>query len=132
MDRCKGCGVALTSPGICGSCSWQQNMMETARMAEKMAKKGNLALWADGGCLGCNTKKRRITFIVIAVIFVVVGAVEAILDFSANQNIAYGCFGAGGLFLASAFICPDGFCGMYRNKNANGNVNNSNRPLFER
>lgn len=90
-----------------------------------MARKGNIAIWGDGGCLGCTTKKRRITFIVIAAIFFVVAIVLAIMDFSTNQNTVYGCAGAGVLFIASAFICPDGFCGMYRNKNGN----NRKQPL---
>lgn len=67
--------------------------------------------------------------IVIAAILLVIAALFA-TDFSANQDMVIGFSVAGGLFLASAFICPDGFCGMYKNKNANRPVDQSNQPFI--
>jgi hypothetical protein len=70
-----------------------------------------MAIWADGGCLGCDRRKRRITFIAIGVIGIVIGGIVCLAK---ETQTGFSLMGLGGIFILCGLICPDGCCGMYR------------------
>ena len=81
-----------------------------------------MAFYGDGGCCGCNTKRRRITCFVITIISLVAAGVLALIDSSQNGDTSIGLAVLGGLFLIAGVCCPDGCCGQYR-KNSPNNQN---------
>jgi uncharacterized membrane protein HdeD (DUF308 family) len=78
----------------------------------------NMAFYADGGCCGCNTKRRRIMCVVITVVCLIVSGILAIIDVNANGDTCISLLILGGLFLLAGIFCPDGCCGEYRRKGA--------------
>lgn len=81
-----------------------------------------MAFYGDGGCCGCNTKRRRIMLIVITVICLIASGVLALIDVNANGDTCVSLLVLGGLFLLAGICCPDGCCGQYR-KNSPNNQN---------
>ena len=79
--------------------------------------------YRDGGCCGCNKRKRRITLIIIGIICIIVGILLYFnLDDPEQQKYQGGGMGGFGLiFILSGICCPN-FCCYGR-----GNNNNYNR-----
>jgi hypothetical protein len=123
MGYCTGCGRAGHGNGLCASCSstWHRDMMDTAHSAGKAGESLHMAIWSDGGCLGCTTARRRMFFFITAALaalagvigFIVVAAEGAI----GSKFFAYAIpFSLSSVCIFCGVFFPDGIGGMYRNQ----------------
>ena len=116
--KCRACGNIQDSNDPCNGLmhpgGWYDNMMDMVESNKKMAREMNVAFYGDGGCCGCNRKKRRIMLFVIAVIAVIAAGVLAVTDYDANQENCLAFLVGGGAFAIAGACCPDGCCGEYR------------------
>lgn len=118
--KCTVCGHIQQTNGPCTGFNhpggWSDSMMKLANQNQRMAANMNIGIYGDGGCLGCNRKKRRIGAFVIAVIAFIVAGVLALLDYDAYQQHCVTAIGIGVICAAAGICCPDGCCGEYRRR----------------
>ena len=83
-----------------------------------MNREINIAFYADGGCCGCTEKKRRNSFYILGILFLIIGLVFLIGQLGENPNdTAMGLIGLGVIWLITGFCCPNGCCGEYKRTN---------------
>jgi hypothetical protein len=123
MGRCTGCGRAGYGNGLCASCSstWNRDMMDTAYSAGQTGQSLHMAIWSDGGCLGCTTARRRMFLFITAALAALAGVigfiVVAVEGAIASKFFAYTIpFGISCFCIFGGAFFPDGIGGMYRNQ----------------
>lgn len=113
--KCRVCGNVQEHNGSCNGLmhpgGWHDNMMDVVQSNQRLARDMNIGFYGDGGCCGCNRKKRRIMMFVIAIAAVIAAGVLAVDDYDANKQNCLAFLIGGGIFAIAGACCSDGCCG---------------------